>query len=89
MALSRCISSMKKTSLASRLVRIPARSPARSRTGPDVCFILTLSSLAIIIERVVLPSPGGPKKEHGQGIHHVYLLLQYIVLSYQLFLFDQ
>ena len=53
---------MKKTSLASRLVRIPARSPARSRTGPDVCFILTLSSLAIIIERVVLPSPGGPKK---------------------------
>ena len=52
---------MKKTSLFSRLVKIPARSPARSKTGPDVCLMLTPSSRAIITDSVVLPRPGGPK----------------------------
>src|SRR5688572_20060341 len=52
---------MKRTSLGSRLVRIAARSPARSSTGPEVCFRFTPISRAMMCARVVLPSPGGPK----------------------------
>ena len=51
---------MNKTSLSSKLVSKPAKSPGLSKTGPDVVFISTPNSLAIIYESVVLPSPGGP-----------------------------
>ena len=54
---------MKKTSFSSRPVKIPAKSPALSSTGPDVCFTFTPNSRAIIIDRVVLPNPGGPKNK--------------------------
>src|SRR5262245_36886938 len=56
----RCISSMKSTSRARRFVRMAARSPGFSRTGPAVDFTGTRSSLAITIASVVLPRPGGP-----------------------------
>src|SRR5688500_498101 len=56
----RWISSMNSTSLGSRLVRIAARSPGRSSTGPEVWRRLTPSSLAMMCASVVLPSPGGP-----------------------------
>src|SRR5260221_12305083 len=53
---------MKSTSLGSRLVRIAARSPARSSTGPEVERRLTPISRAMMWASVVLPSPGGPKR---------------------------
>src|SRR4029079_7103518 len=56
----RWISSMKRTSRGSRFVRIAARSPGRSSTGPEVCRKPTPSSFATICASVVLPSPGGP-----------------------------
>jgi len=56
----RCTSSMKSTSRACRLVRMPARSPGRSSTGPDVDFTGTPSSFAMTYASVVLPRPGGP-----------------------------
>ena len=56
------ISSMKKTSLWPKLVTIPARSPARSTTGPVACLIFEPNSLDIIFARVVLPKPGGPNR---------------------------
>src|SRR5688572_31750964 len=52
---------MKRTSLGSRLVRIAARSPARSSTGPEVCLRFTPISRAMMCASVVLPRPGGPK----------------------------
>src|SRR5688500_101279 len=52
---------MNSTSLGSRFVRMAARSPARSSTGPDVCRRLTPISRAMMCASVVLPSPGGPK----------------------------
>src|SRR6185503_4001364 len=53
---------MKRTSFGSRLVRIAARSPARSSTGPDVWRRFTPISRAMMWASVVLPSPGGPKR---------------------------
>ena len=58
--LNRCISSINKTAFGSRFVNKPAKSPGLSKTGPDVNFNETPSSLAIMFERVVFPSPGGP-----------------------------
>ena len=52
--------SINKTSLSSKLVNKPAKSPGLSKTGPEVTFIFTLSSLEIIFAKVVLPKPGGP-----------------------------
>ena len=52
---------MNSTSRGSRLVRIAARSPARSIAGPLVWRIATPSSLATTPASVVLPSPGGPE----------------------------
>src|SRR2546429_306637 len=43
-------------------VSMPTRSPGRSSTGPEVVRMFTPSSFAISRARVVLPSPGGPKK---------------------------
>src|SRR5438045_1711276 len=51
---------MKRTSRSPRFVRIAARSPGRSSTGPDVARTGAPSSLAITYARVVFPSPGGP-----------------------------
>jgi len=47
---------MNSTSWRCRVVRIAARSPGRSITGPDDAFIDTPSSLAITCASVVLPS---------------------------------
>ena len=57
---SRWISSMNNTSPSSSLVRIAARSPARSSAGPDVTCRCTPISVATMPASVVLPSPGGP-----------------------------
>ena len=57
----RWISSTNSTSPASRLVSKAARSPGRSRTGPEVLLIDTPISSAMMFARVVLPNPGGPK----------------------------
>jgi|GEM_PF-4490900 len=54
----RWISSMKSTSLRSSEVRMPARSPGLSRTGPEVILKPTPSSMMLL--KVVFPSPGGP-----------------------------
>src|SRR5579864_5876089 len=51
---------MNSTSPASRLVRMAARSPARSRTGPEVMRNGAPISVAMRWASVVLPSPGGP-----------------------------
>ena len=51
---------MKSTSFGSRDVRMPARSPGLSSTGPEVILNPTPSSLAMMLLKVVLPSPGGP-----------------------------
>src|SRR5918994_6153379 len=59
---SRWTSSMKSTSPSSRLVRMAARSPARSSAGPLVTRRLTPSSAATIPASDVLPVPGGPAK---------------------------
>ena len=56
----RWISSMKSTSLRSSEVRMPARSPGLSRTGPEVILKPTPNSLAMMLLKVVFPSPGGP-----------------------------
>ena len=44
-------------------VNIPAKSPARSITGPDACLIFTFSSLEMMLAKVVLPKPGGPNNK--------------------------
>jgi hypothetical protein len=59
----RWISSMNSTSCGSRLVSSAARSPGRSRTGPEVLLIDTPISWAMMLARVVLPRPGGPKDQ--------------------------
>src|SRR5438034_119707 len=51
---------MNSTSLGSKFVRMAARSPGRSRTGPEVWRRLTPISRAMMCASVVLPSPGGP-----------------------------
>ena len=51
---------MNSTSRSWRFVRMPARSPGFSITGPAVDRIGTSSSFAITHASVVLPSPGGP-----------------------------
>ena len=51
---------MNSTSPSSSLVRIAARSPARSSAGPDVMCRCTPISAATMPASVVLPSPGGP-----------------------------
>jgi hypothetical protein len=51
---------MKRTSLASKFVKIAARSPERVIIGADVDLKPTPNSLDIIFESVVLPKPGGP-----------------------------
>ena len=56
----RWISSMNRTSPDSSLVSMAARSPARSRAGPDVVWRWASTSLATMCARVVLPRPGGP-----------------------------
>ena len=58
--LSLCISSMKRTSLGSRFVNNPAKSPGLSKTGPEVTFRLTPNSFATMWAKVVFPKPGGP-----------------------------
>ena len=58
---SRWISSTNSTSRGCRFVSSAARSPGRSSTGPEVCFMVTPSSAAMMCASVVLPSPGGPK----------------------------
>ena len=60
--LRRWISSMNKTSPASRLVRMAARSPVRSMAGPLVVWIFEPISLATTVASVVFPRPGGPEK---------------------------
>ncbi len=42
------------------MVRIAARSPARSMAGPEVTFSLTPISYDMMAASVVLPNPGGP-----------------------------
>ncbi len=59
---SRWISSMKSTSPSESLVRMAARSPGRSRAGPEVICSSTPISAATIPASEVLPSPGGPAK---------------------------
>ena len=54
---------MKRTSWGSRLVRMAARSPARSSTGPEVWRRLTPISWAMMWASVVLPRPGA-EEEH-------------------------
>ena len=54
---------MNSTSFASRLVRIAARSPGRSSTGPEVWRRLTPISRAMMCASVVLPRPGGPNSK--------------------------
>src|SRR5882762_6610050 len=51
---------MKSTSFGSRLVRVAARSPGRSSTGPEVWRRLTPISRAMMCASVVFPRPGGP-----------------------------
>ena len=46
--------------MGDRLVRMAARSPARSITGPEVDLIPTPNSWARMLARVVFPRPGGP-----------------------------
>ena len=51
---------MKRMSPFFRLVKIAAKSPDFSITGPEVLFIFAPISEAIIFARVVFPRPGGP-----------------------------
>jgi hypothetical protein len=64
----RWISSMKSTSPGVNDDRIAARSPACWMAGPlDMRSGLPLS-WAMIIARVVLPSPGGPARRMWSGV---------------------
>ena len=60
---SRWISSMNRTSPCWRSVSRAARSPARTRTGPDVTRSPTPISAATIPASEVLPSPGRPGEQ--------------------------
>ena len=53
---------MNNTSPGCNPDKIAAKSPGRSNEGPDTVLILTSISLAIILDNVVLPNPGGPYK---------------------------
>src|SRR3990172_3802374 len=64
----RWISSMNRTSRCSSFVRSPARSPGRSRIGPDVILMFAPSSFAMMNASVVLPSPGGPGERTWAGV---------------------
>src|SRR5690606_1680077 len=59
--LRRWISSTNRTSLGSRLVRIAARAPGRSSTGPEGCLRFAPRSLATMCASVGVPRPGGPE----------------------------
>ena len=63
MRFKRWISSIKRTSPSSRLVRMAAKSPVRSIAGPLVVLICTPSSLATTVANVVFPKPGGPENK--------------------------
>ena len=63
----RWISSIKSTSPASSELRIEAKSPACWMAGPEVTRIGTSNSLATIMAKVVLPSPGGPASRIWSG----------------------
>ena len=54
---------MNSTSPSSRLVRIAARSPARSSAGPLVTRSATSISAATIPARLVLPVPGRTREQ--------------------------
>jgi len=58
--LSRCISSMKRTSPVLMLLSSPITSPCLTRAGPEVALIFAFISFATTFARVVFPSPGGP-----------------------------
>jgi hypothetical protein len=58
--LKRWISSINKTSLSSRLVNNPAKSPGLSKTGPEVIFYSNTIHFAKIFARVGFAKPGGP-----------------------------
>ena len=73
---------MNKTSFSCRFVNIAARSPGRSIAGPLVVRILTPSSLAIILDNVVLPSPGGRTAEHDQAAPYASWPLLYIFSNF-------
>ena len=63
---------MKRTSRASRLVRIAARSPARASTGPEVILKFTPSSRAIDLRQRGLTKAGRAVKQrviHGLTAH--------------------
>ena len=51
---------MNNTSPSSKFVNNQAKSPAFSRTGPEVTFKFVESSFEIILDSVVFPNPGGP-----------------------------
>jgi len=57
---------MKRTSLGSSDVRIPARSPGLSSTGPELTLKPTPSSFAMMFERVVFAQPG-PARGAARG----------------------
>src|SRR5699024_12072405 len=61
--LNLCISSINNTSPGCKLDKIAAKSPGRSIDGPEMVLILTSISLAMILDKVVLPNPGGPNKK--------------------------
>src|SRR5262245_1808402 len=63
----RWISSRNSTSPSASEERIAARSPACWMAGPLVIRIGAPSSTAMIIARVVLPSPGGPDSSTWSG----------------------
>ena len=63
----RWISSINSTSPSIRLESMAARSPARSRAGPEVMRSELPSSWAMIIAMVVLPNPGGPANSTWSG----------------------
>src|SRR5579875_705262 len=66
------ISSMNSTSPRSRLVRIPMRSPPRSRAGPEVVTILVPISAAMMVAKGLAPLPRGldadPQPRHHPGL---------------------
>ena len=53
---------MNSTSPGCKPDSILAKSPGLSNDGPETVLILTFISLAIILDSVVLPNPGGPNR---------------------------
>ena len=64
----RWISSMKSTSPSIRFESMAAKSPARSKAGPEVIRSEVPNSWEIIIAMVVLPRPGGPESRTWSGV---------------------